>query len=695
MATVTNQTEFKNAISGLAPEILVANDISLTSPTNIGYAVSIKGEQGASLFWGNPTASNPNMLVVTSTGKLTIESLTLDAQGRNGTLVQVNGGSFIMNAGVVMKNVTSTTAQSIVKVGNISTRVGGAFTMNGGLITGMKGSDTVFIADGTMTMNNDAAIDGNTAAGITAIWSKVTMAGRSRIANNESKQPGGGCAIVECEMIMGVNEGDAPIITGNRSPYDCGGLFLTNDSTLTMRYGAEVSDNFAKNFAGGIGAQDTVISMRENAAIRNNKTDGEACGLVLSKNTTAVLEDQAQISGHAANGRGGGIYMQLGALLEMKGDASVFANTATDGAGIFLNASTASIGLDDSSSSVFNNTASGKGGGAFISAESVLDLTGQARFYDNTATQGNGIYKIGLANLSMSPEILDGLYFDELLSGDSAGIRPTAADAQTTGHHGRLEPYAEVIIIDPIKLVKTAEDGVFSVPFITAPLTGGAQIQLEASSYISPKSVPFAVSEKGGGYAKLGETDRAAWRLPPNWGPGYAVVLNDALDQVLVTYETYSIVYKNLRGAANPNPTSYCIADLPIILSDPGQRSSYLFKGWYDAEGRRITEIPVGTTGDIVLTAAWEKVFLLFDGNAHCVTNMPEAINVEPGETIPIPSTIPSRSCYCFAGWNTSPSGTGASYAPGGVITVENGSIELFAQWRRLSNCCNNDRYRY
>ena len=93
MAIVTNQTEFKDAIFNMEAEIIIANDIGLTSITNIGYALTIKGEPGVSLFWNGTGVTNRTMLEVTAAGNLVIESLTLDGDGRDVTLIQVSGGS--------------------------------------------------------------------------------------------------------------------------------------------------------------------------------------------------------------------------------------------------------------------------------------------------------------------------------------------------------------------------------------------------------------------------------------------------------------------------------------------------------------------------------------------------------------------------------------------------------------------------
>ena len=66
----------------------------------------------------------------------------------------------------------------------------------------------------------------------------------------------------------------------------------------------------------------------------------------------------------------------------------------------------------------------------------------------------------------------------------------------------------------------------------------------------------------------------------------------------------YPIVY-SLHGGANAagNPLSYRTDQLPFALGGP-TKAGGVFDGWY-MEGARVTEIPVGTTGCVALSASW------------------------------------------------------------------------------------------
>jgi uncharacterized repeat protein (TIGR02543 family) len=72
--------------------------------------------------------------------------------------------------------------------------------------------------------------------------------------------------------------------------------------------------------------------------------------------------------------------------------------------------------------------------------------------------------------------------------------------------------------------------------------------------------------------------------------------------------EIYDITY-DLDGGTNDvsNPVTYTVATPTITLAEP-TKSGFVFDGWYeesDFSGTEVTEITIGTTGDIILYAKW------------------------------------------------------------------------------------------
>ena len=68
--------------------------------------------------------------------------------------------------------------------------------------------------------------------------------------------------------------------------------------------------------------------------------------------------------------------------------------------------------------------------------------------------------------------------------------------------------------------------------------------------------------------------------------------------------DTYTITYELSGGSnASGNPTAYTVLD-SIVFSEPS-RVGYSFGGWYDEAGKQVTDVAVGSTGNITLTAKW------------------------------------------------------------------------------------------
>lgn len=65
----------------------------------------------------------------------------------------------------------------------------------------------------------------------------------------------------------------------------------------------------------------------------------------------------------------------------------------------------------------------------------------------------------------------------------------------------------------------------------------------------------------------------------------------------------YNIVYANTKGFDNPNPITYTVETDTIDLADIGI-DGYTFCGWFNGDSK-IESVPIGTTGDINLSARW------------------------------------------------------------------------------------------
>lgn len=76
----------------------------------------------------------------------------------------------------------------------------------------------------------------------------------------------------------------------------------------------------------------------------------------------------------------------------------------------------------------------------------------------------------------------------------------------------------------------------------------------------------------------------------------------------------YNIIYNNLNGATNTNPTSYTVESADINFVNPGTIAGYTFVEWQNLAGETVTGIPTGSMGDTVIVAIWQaNDVLLYD----------------------------------------------------------------------------------
>jgi len=141
------------------------------------------------------------------------------------------------------------------------------------------------------------------------------------------------------------------------------------------------------------------------------------------------------------------------------------------------------------------------------------------------------------------------------------------------------------------------------------------------------------------------------------------------------TLITYNIVYHNVDGATNSNPSNYDVEDQPLVLSD-ANKEGYRFAGWYsDAEfNRKVTEVSAGTTGIVNLYAKWEalEITITFVSNGGTeVVPLTEYCGTE----ITAPED-PKREKYSFRGWFLESSDEAYVFS-----TMPTKDIILYAKW--------------
>ena len=142
--------------------------------------------------------------------------------------------------------------------------------------------------------------------------------------------------------------------------------------------------------------------------------------------------------------------------------------------------------------------------------------------------------------------------------------------------------------------------------------------------------------------------------------------------------EEYTIIYDLNEGTNNPeNPVTYTSNSDTIKLKAP-TRKGYDFAGWYNSEGKKVTKIKSGSTGNVKLTAKWKvvtyKISYKLGGGKNNSKN-PKNYKVT---TSTIKLKAPTQKGYTFEGWYTDKEFTKK------VTSIKKGSagkVTLYAKW--------------
>jgi uncharacterized repeat protein (TIGR02543 family) len=136
----------------------------------------------------------------------------------------------------------------------------------------------------------------------------------------------------------------------------------------------------------------------------------------------------------------------------------------------------------------------------------------------------------------------------------------------------------------------------------------------------------------------------------------------------------YDITYVLDDGQNNfDNPRNFNVEETYPLL--PAVKQGYTFTGWKNQNNQTITEIPLGLSGNLTLTAQWtiNKYtfrYRTFEGQAYTTVN-----NKEYGSTLGM--ATPTRRGYTFVGWEDN--ATGASYTASS--TMPDNNLDLTGMW--------------
>lgn len=161
------------------------------------------------------------------------------------------------------------------------------------------------------------------------------------------------------------------------------------------------------------------------------------------------------------------------------------------------------------------------------------------------------------------------------------------------------------------KLVIEVKDLTFAINYV---LDGGTNSENNPNEYVPEKLPLLLENPTKSGYKFVGWYDNENFT-----GEAITEISAGTMGDVTLYAKWNALDYRisyELNGGTNAeNPDGYDVSDLPVSLHVPS-RTGYIFKGWYMGENR-VLAIPVGTTGNVVVSAKWEPITYTIDFNTN------------------------------------------------------------------------------
>lgn len=469
----------------------------------------------------------------------------------------------------------------------------------------------------------------------------------------------------------------------NKSNSNGGGLNIVGESTSS-----DMLDILMNNII-----FDSNESIGDGSAACINYTGASIFNLTAAN---ALFENNTSSTGR------GGLFLSLYAQSSLRFDESFFTdNKAASGGALYLeNKNEVPLDIRLTNNIFTGNTATSSSGGAIVLGEGNISMfMNIITMSNNTAETTGGAISIenntGLVIIMGSGGSIS---FNSAANGGGIyhGSQPTLELHDITFALNTATGNGQDIYnITPLYLGGrfTSSSGLFfnsydSAPSISQNLLEFSDVQLESSDYVKPNAegTPIVIANST---TILQETDASAFHAPPiagfaGWGPQ----LSENRRQILLAPLDYELQYENTMGASNPNPSTYTVLTPTITLLPLASTSGYRFLGWFNAleGGVPVTEIPLGSIGNIALYARWQYFVhaLVYYGNDSgdlSTQQIPAPTEIVEGESVTLSNAIPTRKGFRFSGWNSNSSGTGTAYRPGDTIPIIQADIELYAQW--------------
>jgi uncharacterized repeat protein (TIGR02543 family) len=190
------------------------------------------------------------------------------------------------------------------------------------------------------------------------------------------------------------------------------------------------------------------------------------------------------------------------------------------------------------------------------------------------------------------------------------------------------------------------------------------------------------------------------WNLQANGGgtnyassASYVIPGSDTVLYAKWTAVNYKLVYNANGGPNAPADLLNQIVNTIITLSSTIPTwIGYTFLGWNTLADGTGTDYSASSSftmpaNDATLYAKWQgNPFTLYYNGNNGGNITPSSQARSAGTTANISSSIPLRTGYTFAGWNTAANGSGTSYTAGASLAMPGSNLTLYAQWTAVNS---------
>jgi CSLREA domain-containing protein len=348
----------------------------------------------------NTSGANGGAILVTGPAMVElqgVESAIRDNNADWGGGVLLEDGVFLLTEGTIAGNTASSGGGGVTLWPNPA-----VFTMTGGVITNNVAGSA---AGGGLRVDNNgsASLQGGT------------------IISNSSATNGGGIAVLDGKVTL-----TGTLVTLNKTPGNGGGVYIEDTNTtntgFTLNSGRIINNDAASGDGGGIHVQTGWAQINGGEILSNVAAYG---GGILAFNPTAVVTQSgvSTIAYNSASINGGGLYSKHGKVIIQSG--RVYSNSAVQGGGFYVSDADASLELQGGSTE--RNYAS-EGGGIFANA-SPVNISGGEVANNIAVSSGGGIYS------SLAPVTLSGgdVQTNSALLGGGVYLLNSSAAFTTTG----------------------------------------------------------------------------------------------------------------------------------------------------------------------------------------------------------------------------------------------------------------------